>query len=94
MTDSGFLLKEADHFDVTFTVEGVYDHFCLPHEAAGMVGWIVVGRPSGPGTLPFDYFTGRPASRDWLPVPDAARLAFPSVETSVRRRVVRHSGPF
>jgi hypothetical protein len=92
--DSGFLLKEGDHFEVTLTVEGVYDYFCLPHEAAGMVGRIVVGRPSGPGTLPFDYFTGRPASRDWLSVPDAARHAFPPIETIVRQRVVRHRGPF
>jgi len=92
--DSGFLLKEGDHFEVTLTVEGVYDYFCLPHEAAGMVGRIVVGRPSGPGTRPFDYFTGRPGIRDWLAVPDAARHAFPSVEAIMRQRVVRHAGPF
>jgi plastocyanin len=92
--DSGFLLKPGDHFDVTLTVEGVYDYFCLPHEAAGMVGRIVVGRPSGPGAQPFDYFTGRPGSADWLPVPDAARRSFPPVEAIVRQRVVHHGGPF
>src|SRR5574341_2040241 len=71
--DSGFLLNPGDRFEVTLTVEGVYDYFCLPHEAGGMVGRIVVGVPGGPGTLPFDYFIGRPATRDWRPVPAAAR---------------------
>ena len=92
--DSGFLLKEGDHFEVTLTVAGVYDYFCLPHEVAGMVGRIVVGRPAGPGALPFDYFAGRPGSSDWLPVPEAARKNFPPVEAIVRQRVVRHGGPF
>src|SRR5918993_1633075 len=71
--DSGFLVNPRDMFEFTLTDEGVYDYFCLPHEAAGMVGRIVVGRPGGPGTLPFDYFAGRPAAQGWLPVPDAAR---------------------
>jgi len=74
--DSGFLVKPGDTFEVTFTVEGVYDYFCLPHEAAGMVGRIVVGRPGGPGALPFDYFAGRPTTQAWVPVPEAARAAF------------------
>ena len=34
-------------FAITLTVEGVYDYFCLPHEMAGMVGRIIVGRPAG-----------------------------------------------
>jgi hypothetical protein len=39
-----------------FQHEGVYDYFCKPHEAAGMVGRIVVGNPgSGPGTRPFNH---------------------------------------
>jgi plastocyanin len=92
--DSGFLFKEGDRFEVTLTVEGVYDYFCLPHEAAGMVGRIVVGRPAGPGSRPFDYFAGRPGTADWLPVPDAARHSFPSIEAIVRQRVIRHAGPF
>ena len=69
-------------------MEGVYDYFCLPHEAAGMVGRIVVGRPGGPGTLPFDYFVGREGAQAWLPVPEAARAAFPAVATVVARGVV------
>jgi plastocyanin len=43
--DSGLLVKSGDTFEVTLT--DVYDYFCLPHEAAGMVGRIVVGRPGG-----------------------------------------------
>jgi plastocyanin len=92
--DSGFLLKEGDHFEVTLTLEGVYDYFCLPHEAAGMVGRIVVGRPSGPGSRPFDYFVGQPGAADWLPVPEAARHGFPALEAIMRQRVIRHAGSF
>ena len=47
--DSRFLVSPGHHFEVTLTVPGVYDYFCAPHEAAGMVGRIVVGRPAGPG---------------------------------------------
>ena len=89
--NSGFLMTLGTHFDVTFTVEGVYDYYCLPHEQAGMVGRIVVGRPGGPGTLPFDYFKGRSGTSAWKPVPDAARKAFPSVETIMRTRIVRRA---
>jgi hypothetical protein len=84
-------VKPGAHFDVTLTVEGVYDYFCMPHEAAGMVGRIVVGRPSGPGALPFDYFKGRPGTEGWKEVPEAARATFPPVERIVERRVVRRA---
>lgn len=87
--DSGFLVNPGDHFEVTLTVEGVYDYFCRPHEEAGMVGRIVVGRPGGPGALPFDYFKGRPGTHGWKPVPEAARRAFPSPEAILARGVVR-----
>jgi plastocyanin len=87
--DSGFLVQPRDSFEVTLTVEGVYDYFCLPHEAAGMVGRIVVGRPGGPGAQPFDYFAGRPATQAWIPVPEAARAAFPSVAAIVAAGAVR-----
>src|SRR3954471_14263383 len=50
--DSGYLAEPGETFEVTLTVEGVYDYFCAPHEAAGMVGRIVVGRPGGPGATP------------------------------------------
>ena len=87
--DSGFLVRPGDRFDLTLTVEGVYDYFCTPHEAAGMVGRIVVGRPGGPGALPFDYHLGRPGAEGWKPVPTAARRVFPSVEAILRHRLVR-----
>ena len=87
--NSGFLVNHGAHFEVTLTVEGVYDYYCLPHEQAGMVGRIVVGRPSGPGALPFDYFKGRPGTSNWRPVPDAARETFPAVECIVQSRIVR-----
>jgi plastocyanin len=87
--DSGFLVHARDTFEITLTVEGVYDYFCLPHEAAGMVGRLVVGRPGGPGALPFDYFTGRPTTQKWLPVPEAARTTFPPVALIMAERVVR-----
>jgi len=87
--DSGFLLEPGARFEVTLTVQGVYDYFCLPHEHAGMVGRIVVGRPGGPGALPFDYVTGRPGTAGWQPVPPAARQRFPTVAAILKDRVVR-----
>jgi plastocyanin len=89
--DSRYLVRPGDHFEVILTVEGVYDYFCMPHELAGMVGRIVVGRPSGPGTLPFDYFKGRPWTEGWRPVPEAARKVFPSVSAIIERRIIRMS---
>lgn len=90
--DSGFLVNPGSHFEVTLTVPGVYDYFCAPHEAAGMVGRIVVGRPVGPGGLPFDYFKGRPGTGGWKLVPRAAQEAFPSVNDIMRRRVIKNNG--
>ena len=78
--DSGFLVKPGATFDVTLTIPGVYDYYCMPHEAAGMVGRIVVGKPVGPGAEPFDYWVGKPGTDGWRHVPDAAREVFPSVE--------------
>jgi hypothetical protein len=56
---------------------------------AGMVGRIIVGQPSGPGTLPFDYFEKDPAARHWRAVPQAAQAAFPPIEAVMNERVVR-----
>jgi plastocyanin len=91
--DSGFLMKAGAYFDVTLTIEGVYDYDCMPHEAAGMVGRIVVGEPSGPGALAFDYFKNRPGTAGWKPVPEAAQRVFPRVEDIMRERIVRLIGP-
>ena len=86
-------MNPGSHFEVTLTIPGVYDYFCMPHEAAGMVGRIVVGRPGGPGAQPFDYFRGRPGTSEWKPVPPEARKAFPQVSTIMRDRVVRKAVP-
>lgn len=57
--NSDYLLPD-ESFEVTLTVEGVYDYYCIPHEHAGMAGRIVVGTPpsdqqlsdGGPTPLP------------------------------------------
>ena len=90
--DSGFM-QPGGEFERTFTEEGVYDYFCLPHEGAGMVGRIIVGRPLGPGTLPFDYYKGKPGAEGWLPVPPAARKTFPSEERIMKEKIVRIGQP-
>jgi len=88
--DSGLMSTKGQHFDVTLTVEGVYDYFCLPHENDGMVGRIIVGKPSGPGTLPYDYFKGKPGTAGWLPVPMPARKMFPSVQQIMAQKIVHY----
>lgn len=40
---SPIFTEEGATFEHTFEVEGVYDYFCTPHEALGMVGRIIVG---------------------------------------------------
>lgn len=70
--DSDFLMPDQ-HFDVTFTVPGVYDFYCQPHEHAGMVGRIVVGRPDKDK----EWEGPAPVSDD---LPEVAQMAFPSVE--------------
>jgi plastocyanin len=89
--DSGFLMEKGAKFEVNLTVEGVYDYFCLPHEDAGMVGRLIVGKPGGPGTLPFDYFKGKQEAKDWKAVPPAAQKAFPSVEAIMKQKIVRRA---
>lgn len=89
--DSGFLVNPGDHFDVTLTVPGVYDFFCIPHEAAGMVGRIIVGKATGPGGEPFDHFVGQPNAEGWLAVPAAARSVFPTIAQVLKEHVVHHT---
>lgn len=90
--DSGYLVNPGDHFEVRLSVEGVYDYFCIPHEMAGMVGRIVVGRPAGPGTLPIDYFISDPKTAHWMPVSAAAGIAFPDIEEIMNKKIVRLRG--
>ena len=86
--DSGYLVNPGSHFEVRLTVPGVYDYYCMPHEAAGMVGRIIVGTPVGPGSEPFDYWVGKPGTRGWREVPSLARDAFPSIARIVAERRV------
>src|SRR5258708_13326306 len=87
--DSKYLLP-GHTFEITLTVEGTFDYFCLPHEIAGMVGRIIVGKPAGPGTLPFDYFKDEPDKRAWLPLPHLAHHAFPPL-AHIMAKGVMHS---
>lgn len=43
--DSGYLVEPGARFQLTLQAEGVYDYFCRPHLAAGMVGRILVAGP-------------------------------------------------
>jgi hypothetical protein len=43
-----------------------------------MVGRIIVDRPSGPGTLPLDYFQGDAAAQGWRVVPEGGTGRVPS----------------
>jgi plastocyanin len=84
--DSDILLadypKPGSTFEHVFSVQGVYDYFCKPHEMAGMVGRIVVGDPGdGPGTKSFGYAP----DKHWKAVPEAARRAFPPVAEILRK---------
>ena len=88
--DSDILLvsypNRGSTFVHVFTVAGVYDYFCKPHEMAGMVGRIVVGDPGdGPGTKPFGYVPGE----HWKPIPEVARKAFPPVAEILQKGTVR-----
>lgn len=77
--NSGYLLP-GESFAVTLEVEGVYDYFCIPHEMAGMVGRIVVGRPR-----PDDLASS--AARDHG-VPEAALKAFPAIHAIMHNRII------
>ena len=88
--DSDILLadypKRGAKFEHVFTVPGVYDYFCKPHEMAGMVGRVVVGEAgNGPGTKPFGYSP----SEGWKPIPEVARNAFPPVAEILQQGTVR-----
>ena len=85
--DSGYLIEPGQSFEVTLDQEGVYDYFCAPHEMAGMVGRIIVGRPGGPGARPID--DAAYARKGWRPIPPAAKAAFPSIDAIMAKGVVR-----
>lgn len=87
--DSGHLTGAGEAYEYTFRREGVYDYFCRPHEAAGMVGRIVVARENRTRQLELPGWDGGSRERELAPrggdgsdapdLPRAARKAFPSV---------------
>ena len=79
--DSDYLLA-GESFEVTLTVEGVYDFYCLPHEHAGMVGRVIVGDPDADG-----WMQDPAAAAD---LPQVALDSFPAVATIMDRGLVRH----
>lgn len=70
--DSDFLLP-GESFEVTLDVPGVYDFYCQPHEHAGMVGRIVVGKPG----VDAGWQDAAPITDD---LPEPAATAFPAVQ--------------
>jgi len=77
--NSDYLLPN-ETFSVTLKLEGVYDFFCIPHEHAGMVGRIVVGRPGS-----------APKESAGQAVPDIALQAFPSIDEIMQQGAVRRT---
>jgi plastocyanin len=49
---SSHVIPIGESWEYTFSVPGVYDVWCAPHESYGMVMRLVVGEASGPGTQP------------------------------------------
>lgn len=47
------VISEGSH-ELSFSTEGTYDYYCMPHQSLGMVGRFVVGEPGGPaeGSMP------------------------------------------
>lgn len=87
--NSDYLVNPGDRFEMVLSVPGVYDYYCEPHEEAGMIGRIVVGEISGPGSLPFDYFNKLVPAPNWEAVPTKAREMFPSAQKIMTEKVVR-----
>jgi plastocyanin len=77
--NSDFLLPN-ESFSINFTVEGVYDYYCIPHEHAGMVGRLVVGAVGA------DDWTKSANAGD---LPEAALKAFPAVDEILSKGAVR-----
>lgn len=79
--NSDYLLP-GQSFAVTLAVPGIYDYYCVPHEEAGMVGRIVVGRPQPVVTTAMDP--------SLTPLPNPALNGFPAVDEIIAKGVVHH----
>lgn len=86
--NSDYLVEPGEQFEVTLTEPGVYDYYCEPHEAAGMVGRIVVGQNSGPGAKPYDYYKKLQPVPNWQAVPEAVRCVLPTPEDIMKAKVI------
>jgi plastocyanin len=83
--NSDYLLPN-ETFSITPSVEGVYDFYCIPHEHAGMVGRIIVGRPDNSWAERLS--TGAEGT---APIPEVALRALPPVEEIMRQGSVRRT---
>ena len=77
---SDYLMPD-ESYSITLTLPGVYDFYCIPHEHAGMVGRIVVGRDT---LLEPSRDTGQGETM----LPEVALRTFPSVEQIVSQGFV------
>jgi plastocyanin len=82
--DSGYLINPGDSFEVRLTVEGIYDYYCTPHEAAGMVGRIIVVKKGEVLPATFAPYPDDPGNPEWEKVPEAALRAFPPIEAILK----------
>ena len=73
--DSGTVSETGATFEQTFDTAGVYDYYCAPHHATGMVGTVVVGQPDPEGQ------PGLESPQDSLP--DAARTKIEELNARV-----------
>ena len=80
--DSDYLMPD-ETFSMTFTEQGVYDYYCIPHEHAGMVGRIIVGEPNRS-----DWMDKPNADGD---LPEEALAGFPTVEDIMAKGTVRRT---
>ena len=79
--NSDYLLPD-ESFSMLFSEDGVYDYYCVPHEHAGMVGRIVVGKPAA-------IDPDAPVNPDLTPLPEVALQGFPAVKDIVSAGSIR-----
>jgi plastocyanin len=83
--NSGYLVKKGANFEVMLTVEGIYDYYCIPHEASGMVGRIIVSGARGVTPASFAPYPDNPGRKEWKTIPDAALRNFPTIPAILKK---------
>lgn len=83
--DVGMIVNKGDNFEVRLTVEGVYDYYCIPHEASGMVGRIIVSGSKEADPASFAPYPDNPGREEWKTIPDAALRNFPPIPAILKR---------